>query len=164
MVIVSDTTTLGNLFMIQKLWILEKLYGNVIIPEAVLYELEKLKLNKLNISQITDSTWIKIRPVMNESLVAILSESLDRGESEAIVLAQELRADLLIIDEIKGRNYAKKLNIRIIGLVGILVQAKIEGILENVGEILDELKHKAGFWISQELYDKAIVMSNEKLL
>ncbi len=150
--------------MIQKLWILEKLYGNVIIPEAVLYELEKLKLNKLNISQITDSTWIKIRPVMNESLVAILSESLDRGESEAIVLAQELRADLLIIDEIKGRNYAKKLNIRIIGLVGILVQAKIEGILENVGEILDELKHKAGFWISQELYDKAIVMSNEKLL
>ena len=150
--------------MIQKLWILEKLYGNVIIPEAVLYELEKLKLNKLNISQITDSTWIKIQPVMNESLVAILSESLDRGESEAIVLAQELRADLLIIDEIKGRNYAKKLNIRIIGLVGILVQAKIEGILENVGEILDELKHKAGFWISQELYDKAIVMSNEKLL
>ena len=164
MVIVSDTTTLSNLFMIQKLWILEKLYGNVIIPEAVLYELEKLKLNKLNISQITDSTWIKIQPVMNESLVAILSESLDRGESEAIVLAQELRADLLIIDEIKGRNYAKKLNIRIIGLVGILVQAKIEGILENVGEILDELKHKAGFWISQELYDKAIVMSNEKLL
>lgn len=76
-------------------------------------------------------------------------------------VAKEKNASLLIIDEIKGRQYAKQLNINIIGLVGILVQAKQEGIIDSVKETLEELKTKAGFWISKSLLETALNLSLE---
>ena len=68
---------------------------------------------------VSDTTWIRIVTVANNDMVIILSSVLDIGEAEAITLAREKKADLLIIDEIKGRNYAKRLDIKVIGLVGI---------------------------------------------
>lgn len=162
MVIVSDTTTLSNLFIINKLWILEKLYKNIIIPKAVFFELQKLNSSERNIPIISNSNWISIKEVNNKDLVLVLSEILDLGEAEAIALAKEENAELLIIDETKGRNIAKKLSIKIVGLLGILIQAKKENLIENVEQILVELKTKAGFWISEELHNTILDLSQEK--
>jgi uncharacterized protein len=162
MVVVSDTTALSNLYLCEKLWILERLFTEILIPDAVIRELEKMQEKGWDISAITDVAWIKIVSVSNQDVVIILSEVLDEGEAEAIALAKEYKADLLIIDEIKGRKYAKKLNIPIIGLVGILIQAKQEGIIDSVENILVELQHKAGFWISTQLFEQALILAGER--
>lgn len=161
MVIVSDTTTISNLFLIGKLEILEKLFGEIMIPKAVFSELEKLEDSNISIEFIRNQNWILITEVKNRSFVEILQLNLDIGEAEAIALAKEKNASLLIIDELKGRNYAKQLKINIIGLLGILLQAKEKGMIDSVKEILDELKAKAGFWVSKVLYEAVLQLSNE---
>ncbi len=161
MIIVSDTTTISNLFLIGKLSILENLFGEIMIPKAVFLELERLEDSNISIEFIRNQTWILITEVENRSFVEILQLNLDIGESEAITLAKEKSASLLIIDELKGRQYAKQLNINIIGLVGILLQAKQEGIVDSVKETLEELKIKAGFWVSKSLYETALLLSGE---
>ncbi len=165
MVVVSDTTAISNLYLIDKLWLLEKLYKEVIIPSSVYKELKDLKKNVEGREiQFEITTWIKIGEVRQKDLVTVLllSLSLDRGEAEAIVLAKEMNADLLIIDELKGRKYAKQLNIAVIGLAGILLMAKQKQLISSVRQILNELKDKAGFWISNKLFDTILELANEK--
>lgn len=158
MVIISDTTTISNLFLIDKLWILQRLYKHIVIPKAVADELEKLKWGT---NWLSNTQWIEQRTVTDTALVTVLTEVLDLGEAQAIALASECKADLLIIDELKGRNYAKKLNINVIGLIGILIQAKELAIIHSVKDVLNELKTKAGFWLNDELFKTALKLSNE---
>jgi predicted nucleic acid-binding protein len=163
MVVVSDTTAISNLYLIDKLWLLEKLYKEVIIPSSVYQELKNLKKNVDGRDiQFEITTWIKIGEVRQKDLVTVLLLSLDRGEAEAIVLAKEMNADLLIIDELKGRKYAKQLNIEVIGLAGILLMAKKKKLISSVEQTLNELKNKAGFWISNKLFDTILGLANEK--
>jgi predicted nucleic acid-binding protein len=162
MVVVSDTTTISNLFLIDMLWLLEKLYHNVVIPSSVFDELKKLESGNRKIDKIAQAEWIKIMEVNNSDFVSILLLTLDKGEAEAIVLAKEINADLLIIDEVKGRKYAKQLNLNVIGLIGILLLAKQKMLIKSVREILYELKEKSGFWISEKLFNATIELANEK--
>jgi uncharacterized protein len=163
MVIVSDTTTISNLFLIDKLWILEKLYNKIAIPTTVFNELKRLEEGKSrNINKLIDNDWIEVVQVKDSDLVSVLLLTLDKGEAEAIALAKETEADLLIIDELRGRKYAKQLNLAIIGLVGVLILAKQKGLIKSVKEILIELKERSGFWISDKLFDLTIELANEK--
>lgn len=162
MIIVSDTTSISNLFLIDHLWIIEKLYKTIIIPDAVYQELLRFNEFAPDISAITSASWIKRVDIENNLLVETLRKNLDQGEAEAIALAHELGAELLIMDELKGRDYAQKMNINIIGLVGILIHAKQRGIIPNVAEILRELREKAGFWLNDALYQKVLSIANEQ--
>lgn len=161
MVVVSDTTTICNLFLIDKLWILEKIYGEVIIPTGVHEELESMKNQPSIIEYIEMNDWIQTKSVSNNSLTEILMLTLDKGESQAISLAKELNANLIIIDEVQGRKIAQQMNLKVIGLLGILIQAKQENLIKSVTLIMDELKLKAGFWISAELYMKVLEITKE---
>jgi uncharacterized protein len=163
MVIVSDTTTISNLFLIDKLWLLEKLYQKIVILKTVYDELEKLEEgNKRNIDKIKESNWIEVITVKENDLISVLLLTLDKGEAEAIALAKELKADLLIIDELKGRKCAKQLHLNIIELIGILLLAKQKGLIKSIKEILIELQEKAGFWISEKLFNATIELAHEK--
>lgn len=86
MVVVSDTTTISNLFLINKLDILEKLFGEILIPKAIFRELEKLEESNISIEFTRNQTWIIITDVENRSFVEILQINFDIGESEAITL------------------------------------------------------------------------------
>jgi hypothetical protein len=152
MIIVSDTSCISNLQIIGKLDLLHLIYGKVLIPNAVYSEL--LQLNKFypKLQEINSYNWIEVRNVENTELVETLRKELDYGESEAIALAKELSADALVIDETRGRTIAVKLGIYVIGLLGILIQAKQKNLIDSVKPILQELKDKAGFWVGDELY------------
>ena len=113
MLIVSDTTPIISLMKIEQLYLLEKMFGYIVIPKAVYDELTVNEKFAKEILKIKEAEFVKVGEVKNDSSVNILRNvtGLDAGESEAIVMAGEKEADLLLMDEHKGRQVAKKLGI-----------------------------------------------------
>jgi predicted nucleic acid-binding protein len=97
--------------------------------------------------------------VTNAALVSALRQELDAGEAEAIVLTLETEAEMLLMDERVGREVARHLGLRFIGLIGVLVEAKHNGVLSAVKPHLDALRNVAGFRIRDALY--ARILENE---
>jgi predicted nucleic acid-binding protein len=99
--------------------------------------------------------------VQNQALVTALQRDLDRGEAETIALALELSADLVLLDEREGRHAAQKLELRVVGVVGMLLEAKSRRDVEAVRPHLDALRHKAGFYLSEQVYHFALSLTGE---
>jgi len=158
MIIVSDTSIITNLFQIGEIYLLEKLFVEVIIPEAVENELNEMQEQK---DFIKNNTWIKVEKPQNQSLITQLSEKLDIGESEAITLAIEKSADYLLIDEKKGRKEARIHNLNIIGILGVLILAKQEGFIKQVKPLLDRLIQDVNFYINPVLYEDILYQVDE---
>jgi uncharacterized protein len=157
--IISNTTPLISLLKINKLNLLQDLYGKIVIPNAVFYELEKGKL-KNYYKDLTKLDWINIQGISNKDSITYFFD-LDNGEAEVLILAHELNADLVIIDELAGRRYAKKLGLEITGTIGILLRAKEKKLISSVKDALNELIEK-GSWINKELLNKALQLADEQ--
>lgn len=158
MLIVSDTSPITNLIKIGQLDILEKLFNTVVITYKVYNELLNYENQK---HEIEKRKWILIERISNHDKVKELEIQLDAGEAEAIVLAQELEADTLVIDERKGRKIAEGYGLKIIGLLGILIIAKKQGYIEAIKPLLDELIKKVGFRVSEALYYRVLMEAEE---
>jgi len=161
MIVVSNTSPIINLAVIGQLDLLRQLYGKVVVPQAVHDEIVIEGVGQAGAEEVEKLGWIKVEPVTNRPMVTSLASDLDIGEAEAIVLAVEVEAELLLIDERKGRMIASRLGVKHIGLLGVLVQAKHEGLISEVGPVMERLKVKAGFWISEELYDHILQVAGE---
>ena len=157
MLIVSDTTPIISLMKIEQLYLLEKMFGYIVIPKAVYDELTVNEKFAKEILKIKEAEFVKVGEVKNDSSVNILRNvtGLDAGESEAIVMAGEKEADLLLMEEHKGRQVAKKLGIKITGTIGILLQAFDEGMMskEDVKKCILVLK-ESNIRISDNLCKK----------
>lgn len=155
MIVVSDTTPLISLLKINRLDLLKKMFGEVLIPQAVFNELTVDERFQLEADQIKRETFIAVKSVKNPASASILKRAtgLDQGESEAIVLTDELKADLLLMDEAKGRNVSNQMGIKIMGTIGILIAAYEERELtsDEVRECIDGLQ-RAGRHIGQRHY------------
>lgn len=158
MIVVSDTSPITNLIQIGKLDLLKQIFGEIIIPQKVFEELSIYEEHK---DILTQQDWIKIEAVNNKALVSQLEEKLDAGEAEAIILAQELNAQFLIIDERKGREIASQFGLNIVGLLGVLIQGKKKGYLNELKPILNHLINEIGFRVSVELYKRILQEVNE---
>ncbi|MGI0016447.1 MAG: DUF3368 domain-containing protein [Nitrososphaera sp.] len=93
--------------------------------------------------------------------VATLRTELDEGESEAIALAIQLRADVLLLDERRGRTIASRLGLNFVGLLGVLLAAKHKRFIPSIKSVLDELIAKAGFWVSKKVYFHTLQLAGE---
>jgi predicted nucleic acid-binding protein len=131
--------------------LLASLYEQVLIPPAVLAELSASRGDFPAIDTAPVS-WLMLATPRNQGHVLELRENLDAGEAEAIVLAVERQAELLLVDERRGRRIAEALGLRITGLLGVLANAKRAGLIELVRPVLDELIRNARFWIGPDLY------------
>lgn len=158
MTVISDTTPIISLIKIHRLDLLEKLFDEVLIPNAVFRELITNESFSNEAEEVKKSAFLKISPVQNRQSIAILQaiSGLDDGESEAIVLADEKKSDVLIIDERKGRMVAQKLGITITGTVGVLVQANNEGMItKDEAESCLEFLRKSNIRLSEKLVQEA---------
>ena len=148
MIVVSDTSPLTALFTVGQSDLLFKIFGEVLIPAAVENELLR--------SHPDLPGWLKTKQVRDSAKVQEYSQSVDLGEAEAIALAEELSANFLLIDERKGRRLARTRQLRIIGLLGVILLAKRQGLIPSARDLLAQLDEKAGVYLSKELKEAAL--------
>jgi predicted nucleic acid-binding protein len=162
MIVISDTTPILSLIKIDRLKILEELYKKIIIPKAVYDELIINIDYQDEIDIIKRCNFIQIENVEENLSVVLLQRELklDRGESEAIVLAKNINADLIIIDERKARRIAKDVGLKVTGTLGILVEAKQQGLIKELKSLLDELMDN-NIRISRKLYMEILNLVEE---
>lgn len=151
-VVIADSSPIIALGNHGYLHLLKELYGEIYIPKAVYDEIVNQKHNEL-ISIINEADWIRVMVVLNKNRITNFPEHLHSGEREAIILYENLNADLIILDDNKARMFAEKIGQTATGVLGILIRAKNEGLIENAGLIVEELVAD-GFYLSQELIDK----------
>lgn len=161
MIVVSNTSPLTNLAAIRQFQLLPALFGQLFIPPQVVNELSFGGSNWPGAAEVAEANWIQITPVSNRPLVDALRLDLDFGEAETIGLALELQADLVLLDEQAGRYAAQHFNLRVMGVVGVLVRAKKLELITEVRSHLDGLRQQAGFYLNESVYQHALKLSDE---
>lgn len=162
MIVVSDTTPLIGLATIGRFEILHQLFGEVYIPKAVYDEAVTAGRKKGGAKrEVSEALWIKVVAIQDRLAVDVLLDELDLGEAEAIVLARELNAEWVLMDEKKGRRKLSQLKIQKVGTIGILLKAKEVGLIKSIRQDLEQLRKK-GFSISQFVIDAVLEQAQEK--
>lgn len=152
--VISNASPLICLARIDKLNLLKKYFGRIFVPKEVYQEICVKGEKKPGSTQVQSAEWIKIKEVKDKFAVELLELELKKGEAEVIVLAKELKAKLVLIDEKIPREKLNSLGFNTLGSVGVLIKAAKEGQL-NLKQSLDELRKK-GFWLSEDIYKQAL--------
>lgn len=163
MIIVSDTSPIINLAMIGKLELLQLLFETVLIPEAVFHEITVKGAGQPGALEVQSLPWFQVRTAINRPLVTALASELDPGEAEAIALAVELDADVILLDERRGRRVAARFDLRYLGLFGILLEAKRRGLITEVKTAVEDLIVRAGFWVDEALFRRVLELAGENI-
>ena len=159
--VVSNSSPLINLARIERFELLQHFYGEIVISPAVYDEVVTRGNERDGSQDVRAAKWIRQQSPQDQLAVDALAADLDRGEASAIILARELNAKCLLIDEIRGRRIAMSLGISVVGTIGILARAKRENIIANVKDELDRLRLR-GTWIHPRLYQDVLLMVGEK--
>jgi predicted nucleic acid-binding protein len=160
---VSNTSPISNLASIGQLDLLKLQFPVVLIPEAVAAELAAHPdpSARALIRAAIDDQWIRIATVANSRLLRILLWQLHRGEAEAIALAADLNADVVLIDEQEGRMLASKAGLPVTGVLGLLLRAKRLGHIAALKPAIDLLRTKAGFFVAPSLEARVVAAAGE---
>jgi predicted nucleic acid-binding protein len=160
---VSDTSPISNLALIRRLNLLNEQFGQVIIPKAVDLELREVPdaSARIEIEQALERGWLRIQAASNFPLVGFLLTELDRGEAEAIALAVETKAGLLLIDEREGRILARQAGLRLTGVLGVVLRAKRQGTIQSVKSEIAALRTRARFFIAPDLETSILQTAGE---
>jgi predicted nucleic acid-binding protein len=148
MIVVSDTSPLTALLTVGQVDLLKLLFGEVVIPEAVCNELLK--------SHPVLPSWLRLQPLRDRTGAEVYSQIVDIGEAEAIALAQELRADHVLMDERKGRRLAAQQGLSVVGLLGVILIAKRRNLIPSASHLLARLDQEAGIYLSKQVTEAAL--------
>lgn len=148
MIVVSDTSPLTALLTLGKADLLAQLFAEVFIPQAVQMELSR--------SHAGLPEWLQVRVVRDKQQVQRFSELVDSGEAEAIVLAGELHADRVLMDERKGRRLATQQGLRVVGLLGVVLLARQRGLIPSARALLERLDREAGMYLADDVREAAL--------
>lgn len=148
-IIISDASCLILLEKIGELDLLHIVFGETIVTQAIADEYGLILLN-----------WISIQNPLNQNYQKILETSVDKGEASAIALAVEIVDCLLIIDDLKGRDLAESLGIKITGTFGIIIEAKLSGKITSVKPYLKKIS-QTNFRFSTKLEKLILEKANE---
>jgi uncharacterized protein len=158
--VVSDTSPISNLAIIGRLDFLRRLHGQIIIPPAVATELSLFthERGRAAVEAALSDGWLLIeRP---EHPVTALP-GLHPGESEAIALALGTADSMLLVDEAEARAAARRMGLKISGVVGVLIAARKHGWIESLRNELLKLRAEARFFISPKLVSEALAAVGE---
>ncbi len=158
MIIVADSSPILSLSIIGKLDLLNKIFDNFIIPQAVYSEL--IVPNKPHSDILRSCLKNNVKTIANKVAVDILNIEIGLGESEAIILAIENNINTILVDDYKARIVAEYKQLDVIGTIGLLLKAKRCGFIDRVKPLLDKLIEN-NIRISNELYMTALLKASE---
>lgn len=151
MIVVADTSPINYLVLIGHEHVLADLFGEVVVPETVFIELQSSKAPEVVRDWVRSAPgWFRVERLSEEDMKRSEDPSLHKGEQEAIALAQRLNADYLVIDEKVGRRAAVRQQLTVIGTLGILEKADLEGLIEDFPGVISHLDETT-FHMSSEL-------------
>jgi uncharacterized protein len=160
---VSDTSPILGLSAIGQLELLQEQFGAVFIPQAVLAEL-KIETGFHGadaIRRALNNGWLEPHSIQNKALSQALQIELDQGESEAITLAMDLGMEIIVMDERIGRERARAMGLKTVGVLGILLNAKKHGKIPSLKKAMQALREGIGFFISDELFETILEQAGE---
>ena len=155
MILIADSSALVALSIVNKLDILEKLFGDVYVPRAVYIEVSKE--NKAESYKLKN--YCKDR-VLDIQASANFNITLGKGESEAIVLYSEQNADFLLCDDKKAKKFAQSFGLKVIGSLGILLKAKETELINEIAPLIEILRESQIF-IDDKTYALVLKMAGE---
>ena len=158
-VIISNTSPLFYLYQIGYLALLERLYGQIIVPEAVVQELEAGRLQGESVPDVQTCHWMEVRPTRIPALVRLVTD-LGPGEAQVLALALEIPNSLSILDDRLAREIARLQNLKITGTAGILLKAKQQGFIPEIASLLRNLS-LAGFRLSDPVKANILKLAGE---
>lgn len=153
--IISNATPLIAFARISQLSLMREVLGQVAIPSAVAAEISNYAGTVLGHIELADHPWIEVRTLGSRERLQLLLPALDRGEAEVIALALERRSTLVVVDELAGRKVAQSLGLKVIGSVGVLIQAKKLKKIPAVKPLIEAM-HDAGIYFSQRFIDTVL--------
>ncbi|NKQ35209.1 MAG: DUF3368 domain-containing protein, partial [Chloroflexi bacterium] len=145
--------------LVGRLDLLEKLYGNVLVPPAVVAEVLAGGQFGIGVLEFQQATWFLQTPLADPRRADLLVD-LDRGEAEVIALAQEINADLVILDERLGRRHAQRLGLEITGTLGVILKGKQLGFVLEVKSLIERLQ-KGGIRLGRPLIARVLQLAGE---
>lgn len=157
--VVLNNTPLAALWAIGRLDLLRDLFGEVLIPEAVRVEFLARDSGD-RVRALEGAPWIRSVEVSQPKRVLAFA-GLDRGEAEALALAEEHEARLVVLDERKARRYAERIGIAKTGTLGILLLAKEKGLIDSLRVWVERLK-EAGLHLADDLIQKVLEVGGER--
>jgi predicted nucleic acid-binding protein len=158
--VVVNATPIIALALIGKLDLLRRLYGQVAIPPAVWAEVIQGGARGIGVTEIQTAEWIRVTMLADPRRADLLSD-LDRGEAEVLALAQERHADLVVLDERLARRYARRLNLKLTGTLGVLLRAKQQGLVPAIKPLIEQLV-QGGIRLSDDVIAKTLQLAGEK--
>jgi uncharacterized protein len=162
-IVVADASVLISLSRLGHLGLLHQRFPEgVWIPPAVWQEVVEQGAGRPGAQAVSEAEWITVHELMAREIVHLLEDELDAGETEAIALANEAGADIVLLDERDARRSAKRMGLRVLGTVGLLIWAKQTGRIPSLRQVLDELQNRAKFRLSQTLYEQALDAVGER--
>lgn len=160
--IIANGTPIIALALVGRLDLLRDLYGGVTVPQAVRAEVLRKGRRVAGASELLEASWIRSGALKDPRRADLLSD-LDRGEAEVIALAQELEADLVIIDERLGRRHARRLGLPLTGTLGVLLKAKAAGLIPSVAPLVHRMR-TGGFRLSEALVRRVLELAGEEAI
>lgn len=156
---VLDSTPIIALALIGKLDLLQRLYDQVVIPPAVQQEVLAGGPGAAGRAELRQASWVRVIPLQDPRRAEMLSD-LDQGEAEVIALAQELGADLVVIDERLARRHTKRLGLTLTGTLGVLLRAKRAGLVPSIAPLIEQLL-RGGIRLGDSVVAEALRLSGE---
>lgn len=154
--VIANTTPLISLADIGLFNLLQKLYGEIFIPYAVLEEIKNEPAKTL----VRNSVFIHVVKVLDSSAKRIFSSKLHKGEVEVLLLAEEQCADLLLMDDNAAKKTAKFMGFKVTGTLGVLLKGKQDGYIQEIKPLLDKLI-ETGFYVKPEIMQYVLEEANE---
>ena len=159
---VSNSSPIIHLTKIGLLGLLEDLFRQIVVPEKVFEECTHSDRHQDEAALIKNAEWIVVESISNTRVFNLLHSDVDAGEAEALVLALESNAELILLDDQEARFKARRMGLPITGTVGVLLLAKKKGLIESFSESIHQLQSK-GFWISPTLLHQLLAVDHARL-
>jgi predicted nucleic acid-binding protein len=154
-IVVSDTSPIRALNHLGLLELLNDIYGVVLIPTEVANELLQPS-RRFPSFDVRGFPFLNVRSPGDAARVISLRTELGAGESAAIVLAIEMKAEYLLIDERQGRMKAHRMGLEVVGVLGVLKQAKHSALVSQVGPLIERLQRELDFFVSKRLIEQVM--------